>query len=484
MKEEHKDHDSEADDFAALHIWQFQAVRDLVLIGAILLIFWIGYAMQAITVPLLIALGLAYLFEPLIDWLGKKWRVPRRWAVSSILLIFIVLGVLVVVPATMLVVSQTSDLISNVRSGKYAGALQKAVSLLPDEYQSKANSARDWVEDTAPWTRDIFGFSDASIADSESVKSDVKVATEKPEKTTPGVEDEVKGQAKLPADSSKPVTTAQASTSIQPSDEETIRRIAREEFAQLSSENSKSKDPASIAMKALGFVKSGASQVGGIILQTVELGLLLFLVPFYFFFFSASYPKVLRFGRQLIPDHNRDRAFFLIGEMNRAVSGFVRGRLVISAILGVILSVGWLIVGVPYSIVLGLVVGIFCAVPYLSIVGLPVAIGLLAVDQFALQPDMRMAWWAIILWPGLVYMVAQTLDDWVLTPLIQGKSTNLDPVSIIVAILAGGSIAGIYGMLLAVPAAACIKILLKEVLMPRIHDWTEGRASDPLPGGD
>jgi predicted PurR-regulated permease PerM len=53
-----------------------------------------------------------------------------------------------------------------------------------------------------------------------------------------------------------------------------------------------------------------------------------------------------------------------------------------------------------------------------------------------------------------------------------------------VAILAGGSIAGIYGMLLAVPAAACIKILLKEVLMPRIHEWTEGRASDPLPGGD
>ena len=237
-------------------------------------------------------------------------------------------------------------------------------------------------------------------------------------------------------------------------------------------------------MRAFGLVKSGASQVGAIILDTIEFALLIFLVPFYFFFFAAAYPKVLRFGRQLIPDHNRDRAFFLIGEMDKAVSGFVRGRLVISAILGVILSVGWLIVGVPYSIALGLIVGIFCAVPYLSIVGLPVAIILLAVEQFSLDVDHRMTWWGIILWPTVVYMIAQTLDDWVLTPLIQGKSTNLAPVSIVVAILAGGSIAGIYGMLLAVPVAACIKILLREVLMPRIHEWTEGRASDPLPGGD
>ena len=134
-------------DFASLHIWQIQAFRDGLLVGAIVLLFWVGYAMQAITVPLLIALGLAYLFEPLIDWLGRKWRMPRRWAVSSILLLFIVLGVLVIVPTTMLVVSQTADLISYIRSGKYAGALEKAVSLLPDDYQKKAESAKEWVEE-------------------------------------------------------------------------------------------------------------------------------------------------------------------------------------------------------------------------------------------------------------------------------------------------------------------------------------------------
>ena len=70
-----------------------------------------------------------------------------------------------------------------------------------------------------------------------------------------------------------------------------------------------------------------------------------------------------------------------------------------------------------------------------------------------------------------------------LTPLIQGKVTDLDPVSIVVAVLAGGTLAGLYGMLLAVPAAACIKILLREVAMPAIRDWSDGRSKDPLPGG-
>jgi predicted PurR-regulated permease PerM len=95
----------------------------------------------------------------------------------------------------------------------------------------------------------------------------------------------------------------------------------------------------------------------------------------------------------------------------------------------------------------------------------------------------RYAWWGILLWPTVVYGIGQTLDDWVLTPMIQGKATDLDPVSIVVAVLAGGSLAGVYGMLLAVPAAACVKILIRELVMPRVRAWSEGRARDPLPGG-
>jgi predicted PurR-regulated permease PerM len=154
---------------------------------------------------------------------------------------------------------------------------------------------------------------------------------------------------------------------------------------------------------------------------------------------------------------------------------------VICAILAVVYAIGWTIVGVPYAIPLGIIVGIFTLVPYLGGIGLPISIGLLFADQFSASDADRMAWWAILLWPSVIFVVGQFLDDYVLTPLIAGRATNLDPVTIVVAILAGGAMAGLYGMLIAIPVAACIKILLREVLMPRIRDWVAGRVDDPLP---
>ena len=463
-----------------LHLWQIQALRDVMFILTVVFIFWVGYAMRSITIPLLLALGLAYLFEPLIDWLGRRWNWSRRWAVLTILAAFIVGVIVVIVPTTMLVVGQTADFVGNVRSGKYTNLMDKSIALLPKDYQATAERFREWLERTAPWTKDAFGAQDEFESDLDSPADS---ATGDSEASLAGSGSK-KDKATVPATEPAKVAVAADPAAAVELDDERVRAIVQEELGRIQADPGALEQGSHFGAAALGVIGKGARQVGGFILATVEIGLLVFLVPFYFYFFSNSWPRVLRFGRGLIPDHNRPRLSFLFGEMNRAVSGFVRGRLVISAILGVVLAVVWLIVGVPYSIALGLVVGVFCAVPYLSIIGLPVAIGLLAVEEFSLPADERMAWWGVVVWPLLVYMVAQSLDDWVLTPLIQGKATDLDPVSVVVAILAGGSLAGIYGMLLAVPAAACIKILLREVVMPRIKEWTAGRARDPLPGGD
>ena len=92
-----------------------------------------------------------------------------------------------------------------------------------------------------------------------------------------------------------------------------------------------------------------------------------------------------------------------------------------------------------------------------------------------------MGWWGIILWPTFVYVIVQIIETYMLTPAIAGKATNLDPVTILVAVLAGGSVGGIYGMILAIPAAACAKILITDVLLPRVKKWVKGEAEDPLP---
>jgi predicted PurR-regulated permease PerM len=111
----------------------------------------------------------------------------------------------------------------------------------------------------------------------------------------------------------------------------------------------------------------------------------------------------------------------------------------------------------------------------------PIAVMLLVADQFGLPADERMAVWGMLFWPTLVFGVVQTVEGYLLTPMIAGKATNLDPVTIVVAILAGGSVAGVYGMLLAIPIAACGKIALKRVVMPRLVEFARGRVSDPLP---
>jgi hypothetical protein len=184
-----------------------------------------------------------------------------------------------------------------------------------------------------------------------------------------------------------------------------------------------------------------------------------------------------------VPDDRREGVFEIAREMDRAVAGFVRGRIVICSIMGVMFAMGWQICGVPYGIALGLMTGAFSIVPYLGGIGLPFAVGLLVVDQFGLEEGARMAVWGMLLWPTVVFVVVQTVEGYVLTPIIAGKATNLDPVTIVVAILAGGSVAGVYGMLLAIPLAACGKIAAKRLLLPRITEWARGRAPDPLPLG-
>jgi predicted PurR-regulated permease PerM len=137
----------------------------------------------------------------------------------------------------------------------------------------------------------------------------------------------------------------------------------------------------------------------------------------------------------------------------------------------------WLI-GVPASLIVGPIMGILTIVPYASGIAAPIAMVLMWLDPAG---GWRGEWWWIIAGPLVVLGVAQFLDDYVLNPMIQGKTTNMDTPTILFASIAGGSLAGFYGVLVAIPVAACVKILLKEVFWPRFKAWSEGRAPDMLP---
>ena len=444
---------------ARLHLWQIQAIRDVLLVGAVVGLVWIGYVLRTVTVPLLVALLLAYLVGPLIEWLCRRWRIRRPIAVSALLAtggVLVLAALAVVLP---ILIQQTIQFIDYIQSGELSSEIsQFAAEHVPESYQEHLNRVIDMLPGKAGT-----GLGSLSLV-SDATQSE-----------------QLGNHAGEPQERGGAATTRSTIT-----EDEIAQMIDRRLEVYLLQRNDVGADEAQDQDRAtylldiaMGTVNAILGVMGGI----VRLGLLAFLIPFYFFFFCLWYPDVIEFSGGLMPERNRGHTIELLSKMDRVVAGFVRGRIVISLIMGALLAFGWWLCAVPYAIMLGLMVAVFCAVPYLGIIGIPIAVGLLFFHKFGLEETDAdyMVWWAIILWPTLVFVIVQMIEGYVLTPMIAGKVTNLDPVTIIVTVLAGGSVLGVYGMLLAIPLAACGKILVTEMLLPNVRAWTRGEIADPLP---
>jgi predicted PurR-regulated permease PerM len=461
--------EADAPPAARLHLWQIQGVRDALVLLAVFLIVYVGYWMRDVTVPLLIALALAYLFEPLVQSLCRVRGVTRPIAVL-ILLVTVGLGVSVISALTATVaIGQTVKLINRIRGSDFHAITERAIEYAPEQYRDDLRKGMSWLE----------GGLDARV--------------DEPPRPTAILLNELGGPPPDPEQHRVAPTEDSPAIELPPttlSEEARIRAIVRSELAAQNvvpdplaepEPAPASGAPYGAPWRLLGAIGSTAERVLRFAFGLLQLSIIVFLVPFYFYFFSVSFPRLVEFGRSLVPERNRERTVHLVSAMDRAVSGFVRGRIVIAAIMGILFAFGWWICGVPYAVALGLFVGALSLVPYLGGIGVPIAVGLLLFDQLQLDPSMRWPWWAIVLWPTVVFIIVQSFEGYVLTPIIAGKVTDLDPVTIVVAILAGGSVAGVYGMLLAIPIAACAKILLKEVVLPSIRAWARGETKDPLP---
>ncbi len=465
------------------HLWHLQPVRDILVIAIVAGTIYAGYAMRTVTVPLLVALALAYLVEPVVARM-TRWRgFSRPIAVTTILAALgTILAVLlaIVIP---IAVGQTLSFASGLRSGRYDPALVRLVETLPNEYQGDARSFVDRFlhplkggegarDGEAGANGGGEGVGAHESTDALAVPSEDRRIAPTPEEEG---EDEAGGAGGQTAAGTVPESVAQgegAGDLAMPRPGTVGDAIAQlpESMRRASGEN-----------PLLALLGAGSKQVYAFALMVLQISLVAFLIPFYFFYFSVHWPDITGFFSKLIPDERREAIFSLISEMDRAVAGFVRGRIVICLLMGAMFAVGWQFCGVPYGIALGLLTGALSIVPYLGGVGLPLAVILLVVDQFGLPPEARMAVWGMLLWPTVVFVVVQTIEGYLLTPVIAGKATNLDPVTIVVAILAGGSVAGVYGMLLAIPIAACGKIVLRRLVLPRLVEFARGRVADPLP---
>ena len=195
---------------------------------------------------------------------------------------------------------------------------------------------------------------------------------------------------------------------------------------------------------------SGATAVISTTFQVV----LIFSASAYFLY---DYPRFTANFRRFVPVRWRPLYEDLTEKADRAVGGYLRGQLLITLTLGILIWVGLTIIGVPLATAISFLAAIFNLVPYLG----PI-IGVLPAVLLGLTVSPLTSVLAIV-----VFLLANQLEGHVLSPLILSRSTNLHPVTVLLAIMAGLGLFGLVGALLAVPLVALVKVVLEEYLLTR-----------------
>lgn len=456
------------------HLWQIQPLRDIGVIAGVLFLFWLGYILSIVTVPLLLAITFAYLFEPVIRRLTKISWVSRQGAAAFII------GSSAFVIVVPLAVGGTFAAVQGV--GLAANIAEDGQSLRAaiqeenrdDEFiQARVSPGLwSWVRDTIHREQDLQA---QRLLEQQEAQAEADARNAAADEAAPPTDAD--------AESAEPV---QESASTDPAE-------SREAPARRAIVIDEPSDVEKAVGIAIQFVEANASAITArafrtgagafeTLVNTVTsigyLGFTLFLAGFFFFFASTGYGKVLAFGESLIPDAHRELTLHLLKQFDAVIAGFIRGRLTIAFLQSIVFTLAYWAIGVPAPILLGVGVAVLSIVPYAALVGIPISIVLLWIEGYTgFRGDI---WWVLGA-PLAVYFIGQALDDYVWTPLIQGKSTGMDTPTILFATLAGGALLGIYGLLLAIPLAACIKILLKEIFWPRFKQWAHGETPDFLP---
>ncbi|WP_185442376.1 AI-2E family transporter [Kribbella qitaiheensis] len=208
------------------------------------------------------------------------------------------------------------------------------------------------------------------------------------------------------------------------------------------------------AAPVLGIAKGVATTISGMLI-----------IAFLTLFMLFEGPEWRRRITGLIPEPHRARSERIGAGVYKSVSGFVTGNLLASFLAGVVATVILLIVGVPYALALGLFTAIIEFIPYVGPVVVTVLLGLVALTVGPVS--------ALVVF--VLMVVYHLVEGHTLRPLIYGHALKLSPLAVLIAIILGAEVAGILGVLVAIPIAGSVQVIVSEVLDRR----NRGRSSGP-----
>ena len=200
----------------------------------------------------------------------------------------------------------------------------------------------------------------------------------------------------------------------------------------------------------IGGVASGLLLGGSAVIGFVTTALL---IPIAAYFMMKDWPRIVGFVHNMIPKAHKATINSILDQIDRKLAGFIRGQMSVCAILGIMYSIALSIAGLKYGALIGIGTGILSVIPYVgSTLGLLTSVGVAG-----LQSGGDLSYVGII---AAIFFTGQFIEGNFIAPKLIGDSVGLHPLWIIFALLAGGSLLGLLGMLIAVPTAAIVSVLL------------------------
>ena len=208
-----------------------------------------------------------------------------------------------------------------------------------------------------------------------------------------------------------------------------------------------------ITQKATEILNSTWSKVGGFLGAFTEIVLSINTVPFVLFYMLKDGKKLPQKILSFLPTQSRSGILHVLQDINHQISSFIRGQIIVSVCIGILLYIGYMIIGLDYALILAIIASFTSVVPYL---GPAIAITPALIVALVTSPVMLLKMVA-------VWTIVQLIEGKFISPQIMGKTLKIHPITIIFVILTAGNLFGVVGILLAVPGYAVLKVCVTHI---------------------
>lgn len=210
--------------------------------------------------------------------------------------------------------------------------------------------------------------------------------------------------------------------------------------------------PANISDTLQNAITGLISGITGFISAITSVILSIVIVPFILFYLLKDGEKLPEYFVKLLPPRFRDDTREVLSEADNQLSAYIQGQLIVAFCIGVMVYIGFLIIGMDYALLLGVLAMVTSVVPYIgpAIAIIPAAIIALVTSPFML---IKLA---------VVWTVVQLVEGNVISPQVMGKTMFIHPITIIFVLLTAGSLFGIAGVILGIPMYALLRVVVSH----------------------